>query len=197
MGFAVAGHMAGIMMAFMVSYFAMVYKLIGSVLKSVSFTVQSYPIVAIIPLLYIVINNDIFAQFIVIVIFSYFPIFIALNGILGDPVKEVEHFYNINNYSVHQVIFNIRISENLKTLIEVLVGSSTLAFVGSIVAELLLGKSGIGFQINLAHANNDTDKILVALFLIGVFNLIYLSLLKIILSFFYKKITGKVMEMGL
>jgi NitT/TauT family transport system permease protein len=72
----------------------------------------------------------------------------------------------------------IRAFENINKLITVIVGSATLAMVGTIVAEFIAADAGIGYSIRIALFQSDLAKILVALFLIGVCTSLYLVLLE-------------------
>jgi NitT/TauT family transport system permease protein len=56
----------------------------------------------------------------------------------------------------------------------VVVGSATMAMVGTIVAEFIAATAGIGYSIRIALYQSDLSKILVALFLIGVGTSLYL-----------------------
>jgi len=58
------------------------------------------------------------------------------------------------------------------------VGSATLAVVGTIVAEFIAADEGIGRSIRIALYQSDLGKILVALFLIGIYTSLYLTLLE-------------------
>jgi ABC-type nitrate/sulfonate/bicarbonate transport system permease component len=72
----------------------------------------------------------------------------------------------------------IRAFENVTKLITVIVGSATLAMVGTIVAEFIAADAGIGYSIRIALFQSDLAKILVALFLIGICTSLYLVLLE-------------------
>ena len=72
----------------------------------------------------------------------------------------------------------IRAFENINKLITVIVGSATLAMVGTIVAEFIAADAGIGYSIRIALFQSDLAKILVALFLIGICTSLYLVLLE-------------------
>jgi NitT/TauT family transport system permease protein len=60
----------------------------------------------------------------------------------------------------------------------VIVGSATMAMVGTIVAEFIAATAGIGYSIRIALYQSDLAKILVALFLIGVGTSLYLVCLE-------------------
>jgi NitT/TauT family transport system permease protein len=89
--------------------------------------------------------------------------------------------YNIQAYpivAVAPIIFilqvKIRAFENIHKLTTVIVGSATMAMVGTIVAEFIAATAGIGYSIRIALYQSDLAKILVALFLIGIGTSLYL-----------------------
>jgi NitT/TauT family transport system permease protein len=59
----------------------------------------------------------------------------------------------------------IRAFENIHKISTVVVGSATMAMVGTIVAEFIAATAGIGYSIRIALYQSDLAKILVALFL--------------------------------
>ena len=81
----------------------------------------------------------------------------------------------------------IRAFENIHKLVTVIVGSATLAMVGTIVAEFIAANAGIGYSIRIALYQSDLSKILVALFLIGVCTSLYLVFLEWLGSFIKKR----------
>ena len=66
----------------------------------------------------------------------------------------------------------------MNKLTTVIVGSATLAIVGTIVAEFIAANAGIGYSIRIALYQSDLAKILIALFLIGICTSLYLTCLE-------------------
>ena len=188
------GHTFATIFAFLTAIIIIFFKGIGEITKLIAYTLQSYPIVAIIPLLFIIIGDNNFTKLIITGSISYFPILISLIGILSQPVNEVENFFKFTNRNDFLNLFKIRISERLQTVIEVIIGSATLAVVGSIVAEFVTSNSGIGYEIRIAHNKPSLELILVALFVIGIVNWLYLSILKILGMKLHLLIIGKNIE---
>ena len=109
---------------------------------------------------------------------SYFPLLLSFIGIFSTPVPEVEHFFASTGRMSTTLMFKIRTVENLDKLITVVVGSGTLAMVGTIVAEFLAATNGIGYAIRKALYQSNLARILVALFLIGLISSFYLACLE-------------------
>jgi NitT/TauT family transport system permease protein len=121
----------------------------------------------------------------------YFPLLLSFIGILSEPVKEIEHFFESTRRMNWGLQVKIRAFENIHKLITVIVGSATLAMVGTIVAEFIAANAGIGYSIRIALYQSDLAKILVALFLIGICTSIYLVFLEW-LGWFIKKRFGTI-----
>jgi NitT/TauT family transport system permease protein len=108
----------------------------------------------------------------------YFPLLLSFIGIFSEPISEIEHFFESTLKMTWWLQVKIRAFENINKLITVIVGSATLAMVGTIVAEFIAADAGIGYSIRIALFQSDLAKILVALFLIGVCTSLYLVLLE-------------------
>ena len=93
----------------------------------------------------------------------YFPLLLSFIGILSEPVAEIEHFYEATLRMNWRLQVKIRAFENIGKITTVIVGSGTLAIVGTIVAEFIAATAGIGHSIRIALYQSDLAKILVAL----------------------------------
>jgi NitT/TauT family transport system permease protein len=105
----------------------------------------------------------------------------------SEPVAEIEHFFDSTLRMNWRLQVKIRAFENIHKLVTVIVGSATLAMVGTIVAEFIAANAGIGYSIRIALYQSDLSKILVALFLIGVCTSLYLVFLEWLGSFIKKR----------
>ncbi|HSV92332.1 MAG TPA: ABC transporter permease subunit, partial [Desulfobacterales bacterium] len=108
----------------------------------------------------------------------YFPLLLAFIGVFSEPVREIEHFYDSTGRTTWRLQVRVRAFENMHKLATVVVGSATMAVVGTIVAEFIAATAGIGYTVRVALYQSDLAKILVALFLIGVGTSLYLVLLE-------------------
>jgi NitT/TauT family transport system permease protein len=104
----------------------------------------------------------------------YFPLLLSFIGILSEPVPEIEHFYEATMRMNWRLQVKIRAFENINKITTVIVGSGTMAMVGTIVSEFIAANAGIGHSIRIALYQSDLAKVLVALFLIGIFTSLYL-----------------------
>jgi ABC-type nitrate/sulfonate/bicarbonate transport system permease component len=103
----------------------------------------------------------------------YFPLLLSVLGVMATPVEDIEHFYRVTGRMRWQLEVKIRAFENLSKLATVISGSATLAMAGTIVGEFIAANAGIGYSIRIALYQSDLAKIIVALFMIGIFISIY------------------------
>ena len=150
----------------------------GSFIKVAAYNVQAYPIVAIAPILFILLGDGFLTRLFIAAMICYFPLLLSIIGVLTEPVTEIEHFFESTRRMNWRLQVKIRAFENIHKLITVIVGSATLAMVGTIVAEFIAATAGIGYSIRIALYQSDLAKILVALFLIGICTSLYLVFLE-------------------
>jgi len=175
---AIVGHVLSIVLASVVGIIGRPTCRVGSLIKVAAYNIQAYPIVAIAPIIFILLGDGLSSRLLIAAMICYFPLLLAILGVLGEPVEAVEHFYVATGKTTWRLQVKIRAFENIHKLITVVVGSATLAMVGTIVAEFLAASSGIGHTIRIALYQSDLAKILVALFEIGICTSIYLALLE-------------------
>jgi len=172
---AVAAYIAGVVLALAMTIMALRKKSLMEPLEAVTTTAQSYPIVAVIPVLFVVVGDGIATQLLVAIAISYFPILLALLGVAKNPVPEVEHFYTSVGTPTAWQTLRIRASENFSTIQTALLGSASLAMVGAILAEMISVQAGIGFSVVRAMDEPSTEGLLVALFVIGIVTCLFLT----------------------
>jgi NitT/TauT family transport system permease protein len=175
---AVVGHVVSICLATIVGITARLTTWIGTLIKTAAFNIQAYPIVAVAPIIFILLGDGLLSRLLIAAMICYFPLLLSFIGILAEPVKDVEHFYAATGKMNWKLEVRIRVFESMKKITTVVVGSATLAVVGTIVAEFIAANAGIGHSIRMALYQSDLGKILVALFLIGIYTSLYLTLLE-------------------
>ena len=175
---AILGHLLSICMATVVGIIGRLTMWIGSFIRVAAYNIQAYPIVAVAPIIFILLGDGLSSRLLIASMICYFPLLLSFIGILSEPVREIEHFFESTLRMNWRLQVKIRAFENMHKLITVIVGSATLAMVGTIVAEFIAANAGIGYSIRIALYQSDLAKILVALFLIGICTSIYLVLLE-------------------
>lgn len=175
---AVVGHILSMMLATLVAVVGMLSGWIGRFIRTAAYSIQSYPIVAVAPIIFILLGDGLFSRLMIAAMICYFPMLLAFIGVLAEPVPDIEHFYQSTGRMRWQLQVKIRAFQNIHKLITVIAGSATLAMVGTIVAEFIGASAGIGYRIRIALYQSDLARILVALLLIGLATSLYLSLLE-------------------
>ena len=175
---AVVGQITSICMAIVVGITGRQATWFGSFIKVAAYNVQAYPIVAIAPIIFILLGDGILTRLLIAAMICYFPLLLSVLGIMSEPVTDIEHFYRVTGRMRWQLEVKIRAFENIHKLTTVISGSATLAMAGTIVAEFIAAKAGIGYSIRIALYQGELSKILIALFLIGITLSVYQGLLE-------------------
>ena len=191
---AIIGHILSIVLATVVGIVGRLSNWTGSMIKTAAYNLQAYPIVAVAPIIFILIGDGLTSRLLIAAMICYFPLLLSFIGILIEPVADIEHFYVITGRMRWQFEVKIRSYENIGKLSTVITGSATLAMVGTIVAEFIGADAGIGYSLRIALYQSDIAKVLVALFLIGICNSIYLGTLEWLGSLVQKKLTNSTGE---
>ena len=175
---AILGHILSICLATFVGIIGRLTIWVGSFIRVAAYNIQAYPIVAVAPIIFILLGDGLSSRLLIAAMICYFPLLLSFIGIFSEPVSEIEHFFESTLKMTWWLQVKIRAFENINKLITVIVGSATLAMVGTIVAEFIAADAGIGYSIRIALFQSDLAKILVALFLIGVCTSLYLVFLE-------------------
>ena len=178
MAVAVLGHFLSILLATLVGIVGRLNLWMGSFIRVAAFNIQAYPIVAVAPIIFILLGDGLSSRLLIASMICYFPLLLSILGILTEPVTDIEHFFESTRRMNWRLQTRIRVFENIQKLITVIVGSATLAMVGTIVAEFIAADAGIGYSIRVALFQSDLAKILIALFFIGFFTSVYLVCLE-------------------
>lgn len=178
LGIAILGQIISIILAFTVGILGRKSSWIGSFIKMTAYNIQAYPIVALAPIIFILLGDGFLPRLLIASMICYFPLLLSVLGVMSEPVKDIEHFYNVTGRMRWQLEVKIRAFENLSKLTTVISGSATLAMAGAIVAEFIAANAGIGYSIRIALYQSDLAKILIALFMIGIVISVYQGFLE-------------------
>jgi len=175
---AIIGQFMSILLALLIGISGRKATWFGSFIKVAAYNVQAYPIVAIAPIIFILLGDGFLSRLLIAAMICYFPMLLAVVGIMSEPVPDIELFYRQTQRMRWQLEVKIRAFENLSKLTTVIVGSATLAMAGTIVAEFIAASEGIGYSIRIALYQSDLAKIVVALFMIGITLSVYQGVLE-------------------
>jgi len=174
---AILGHLLSICLATLVGIIGRLTLWIGSFIRVAAYNIQAYPIVAVAPIIFILLGDGLSSRLMITAMICYFPLLLSFIGILSEPVTEM---------------VKIRAFENIGKITTVIVGSGTLAMVGTIVSEFIAANAGIGHSIRMALYQSDLAKILVALFFIGICTSLYLVFLESLGQVVQRRLQGKI-----
>ena len=175
---ALAGHGLAVGAALVLGVLASRAGWLGGLTRTASYNLQAYPVVAVAPIIFLFFGDGPAARILIAALIAYFPLLLTFIGVFSAPVEDVEHFYRATGRLTHRLELEIRAFENLDKIATVLIGTGTLAMVGSIVAEFLAASQGIGYKIRIALYQSNLSRILVALFLIGLVSSFYLTIIE-------------------
>lgn len=176
----VLGQFISIALAFAVGIAGRKSSWLGSLIRAAAYSIQSYPIVAIAPIIFILLGDGFLSRLLIASMICYFPLLLSVLGIMAAPVEDIEQFYRATGRMTWLLEVKIRAFENLSKLSTVISGSASLALAGTIVAEFIAAEAGIGYSIRTALYQSDMAKILTALFLIGIVISLYQGVLETI-----------------
>jgi len=189
---AILGHLLSICLATIVGIIGRLTAWIGSFIRVAAYNIQAYPIVAVAPIIFILLGDGLSSRLLITAMICYFPLLLSFIGILSEPVTEIEHFYETTMRINWHLQVKIRAFENISKITTVIVGSGTLAMVGTIVSEFIAANAGIGHSIRIALYQSDLAKILVALLLIGICTSLYLVCLEGLGQVVQRRLQGEV-----
>jgi NitT/TauT family transport system permease protein len=175
---AIVGHILSICLATLVGIVGRLATWTGSFIRLAAYNIQAYPVVAVAPIIFILLGDGLSSRLLIASMICYFPLLLSFIGIFSEPVVDVEHFYGVTKKMTWHLEVKIRAFENMSKLTTVIVGSATLAMVGTIVAEFIAADAGVGHSIRIALYQSDLARILVALLLIGISTSLYLAILE-------------------
>lgn|GEM_PF-138879 len=188
---AVGGHLLAIFLAATVGLIGRSGSWPGNLTRMAAFNLQAYPIVALAPIIFLFLGDGLASRLLIAAMICYFPLLLHCIGVFAEPVDAVEHFFRATGTMNWRLELAVRTFENMDKLITVIVGSGTMAMVGTIVAEFLASAHGIGYVIRKALYQNNLAGILVALFLIGLCCSLYLALIEAIGGWIKARLTGE------
>ena len=139
---AIIGHLLSICLATIVGILGRLTLWIGSFIRVAAYNIQAYPIVAVAPIIFILLGDGLSSRLLITAMICYFPLLLSFIGILSEPVTEIEHFYEATLRMNWRLQVKIRAFENVNKITTVIVGSGTLAMVGTIVSEFIAANAG-------------------------------------------------------
>ncbi|QPC45945.1 ABC transporter permease [Mangrovibacillus cuniculi] len=180
------GSIIGILTASIIHY----WPILDKVMMPYLVVSQNIPIIVLAPLLVIWLGFGALPKIIVISLVCFFPVTISfLSGLRETPSSYVT-FMKMSGGTKKQLFWKVETPFALPSLFSGLRIAATYSVMGAVISEWLGAQRGIGVFMTLASANFRTDRVFVAIVVVVIISLFYVSLIKWVESFWARK-TGR------
>ncbi len=167
----VGGLVLGLGLATSLGYVLAKSPLLNQILSPYVVALQSFPIIAVAPLLVIWIKASVLRTVIICALTLFFPALV--NTIVGIRSVEPELMALMRSLraSRWQIFTRLEIPAALPVLLAGLKVGTTLSVIGAVIREFVGANQGLGFLINLSRGLLDTSLLFVALFTLVLISL--------------------------
>lgn len=152
--------------------------------------IQTIPIVALSPILVTWLGTDLTAKIVTTGLVCFFPLVINMVNSLSNIDQNYLDLFRISRASKLQTLFMLKIPFAVPGIFSALKISTTLAFVGAIVAEFVGSSKGLGYIILISSYYLDSPKMFSALLFLILMSLSLFSLISAIEKIFIKRRIG-------
>jgi len=164
----VFGLMIGASIGMALGYAIAKSPLLGDMLAPVIVTFQSTPIVAYAPLLVIWFDTGMQSKIVTCALVVFFPMLMnTVVGIRGVP-GGLRDMMRVSQATPLQIFTKLELPAAMPVLMTGLKTSATLAVIGAVVGEFIVAKAGLGFWINLARQQYNTELVFVAMIAMAI-----------------------------
>ncbi|MEX0813151.1 MAG: ABC transporter permease [Chitinophagales bacterium] len=169
-GFLIA-NIFSLVIAYLFTYFPFFEKILYPLIISL----KSTPVIALSPLMIIWFGYGIESKIVMASIVSFFPLVVnATLGFKNVDENALKLFRTLTRSKIKE-FFYLRFPSALPSIFSALKISSTMAVVGSIVAEMFGAQNGIGQTINLASMNLDTPLLFSGIIFASLLGILFFS----------------------
>lgn len=170
-----AGLGIGVLLALLFGYIIAKVDILGDLLSPVIVALQSTPIVAYAPLLFIWFGSGPTSKIITSAIIVFFPM--LMNTVVGlrNVPENLRELMRVLRASPWQMFLKLEVPAALPVLLTGLKTSATLAMIGAVVGEFVSARAGLGFLVNIGRSQFDTPLVLVAVLTMTAISLLLYS----------------------
>ena len=154
---ALAGFILAIIVGFPIAMLLVWAKSIEKTLMPLLVFLQTFPKIAIVPLLVIWLGFGVMPKIFISFVICLFPIIINTSVGLASVESEMLELIQSMKATKFQVFSKVRIPNSFPYLLSALKISITLALIGAIVGEFYAGDKGLGYIIVSSHARLQTS----------------------------------------
>jgi len=164
----VFGLMIGVSVGTTLGYAIAKSPLLGDMLAPIIVTFQSTPIVAYAPLLVIWFDTGMESKIVTCALVVFFPM--LMNTVVGirnvpDGLRDV---MRVSQATPLQIFTKLELPAAMPVLMTGLKTSATLAVIGAVVGEFIVANAGLGFWINSARQQYNTELVFVAMIAMAI-----------------------------
>lgn len=170
-----AGLGIGVALALILGYAIAKIEILGDLLSPIVVALQSTPIVAYAPLLFIWFGSGPTSKIITSALIVFFPM--LMNTIVGlrNVPGNLRELMRVMRASPLQTFLKLEVPSALPVLLTGLKTSATLAMIGAVVGEFVSARAGLGFLVNIGRNQFDTPLVLVAVLTMTAISLLLYS----------------------
>lgn len=172
LGEMLAGLGVGVALALLLGYAIAKVDILGDLLSPIVVALQSTPIVAYAPLLFIWFGSGPTSKIITSALIVFFPM--LMNTIVGlrNVPESLRELMRVMRASPIQTFLKLEVPAALPVLLTGLKTSATLAMIGAVVGEFVSARAGLGFLVNIGRSQFDTPLVLVAVLTMTAISLV-------------------------
>lgn len=155
---AIAGLAVGVVIGTAVGVLSAKSRLASFTLTPVLIATQTFPLVAIVPALVIILGDGWVSLALIAAILAFFPIYVAVARAIADTSHDQRQLFRSCGLSTFKVFTSLEMPRAARAVVAIIRTATALAVVGAIVAELPSGRpSGISMMLLSAASYYLTD----------------------------------------
>ena len=158
------GLLLGVTVAMLLGYLLAKSPLLDQLISPYIVALQSFPVVALAPLLVIWIHHPLLRTTIIAALVLFFPVLVSVIVGLRSVEPELVAVMRSLQATRWQTFTKLEIPFALPVFLGALKIGATLAVIGAVIGEFVGADRGLGFLINLSQGMLDTPLMFVALF---------------------------------
>ncbi|AJE46665.1 ABC transporter permease [Plastorhodobacter daqingensis] len=158
LGLAVAGLAAGMALGTLIAAVAWFSRLLSGMLVPLAMIFSSIPVVALIPVIARILGYNLTTVFAIIVIISFFPAFVFTSAGLRALPRGSEDLFHVLGANKMSKFLHLVLPAAVPNWMIALRLAAPSAILSAMVAEFLMGQSGLGYLFRQSAGDFDTER---------------------------------------
>lgn len=175
-----SGFLLGSLLGFLLGYFILKFKYIDAAIFPYLIAIQATPKVTLIPLFVIWFGLGITSKLLLIILSAFFPV--LLNTLIGfrSVPNEYYELMKILRATDKQTLYKIKIPLSLPIILAGLKVAMVQSVIGTIVAEWVSGKAGLGYLLVYASTQFNSRLLIASIFATTLLGLFYYWMIELL-----------------